>query len=345
MASSTSQNSSLFNSYLAYFFNEPNFDIPSATQKKLNIIRNILVHDTSTLSIQDYSTIESLVNLYKECNKHPEDENLRKQLISTIDYFFVALYLRSYKNTSSEYNSESYYEKAITELNKTIDVLKKTLVEPNQSSEQTDEIKKELEERKEQIKQIKAEKEELEKKLDAQKNIKDKITDAFKELKNHISHLEKEKRRLNRMFYIYAFLCVCVLVILVYFEFVYLSKWETPTKLIDYLPFYIPVPIVGGLLWAFIYQMNRAQRQLMLVAYELYHVDYVEGLLQAINMVSPNVTSASEKIGNVLDVMIKKHITTPNELFENSLDKEISKDNIDLKTFVNIAKEVKDVIK
>ena len=157
--------------------------------------------------------------------------------------------------------------------------------------------------------------------------------------------MEKEKTRLNWMFNVYAILCVCVLGVLVYFEFVYLSKWEAPTKLIDYLPFYIPVPIVGGLLWAFIYQMNRAQRQLMLVAYELYHVDYVEGLLQAINMVSPNVTSASEKIGNVLDIMIKKHITTPSELFDFSLDKEISKDNIDLKTFVNVAKEVKDVIK
>ncbi|MBP5318293.1 MAG: hypothetical protein J6Y77_02695 [Paludibacteraceae bacterium] len=157
--------------------------------------------------------------------------------------------------------------------------------------------------------------------------------------------MEKEKTRLNCMFNVYAILCVCVLGVLVYFEFVYLSKWQTPTKLIDYLPFYIPVPIVGGLLWAFIYQMNRAQRQLMLVAYELYHVDYVEGLLQAINMVSPNVTSASEKIGNVLDIMIKKHITTPSELFDFSLDKEISKDNIDLKTFVNVAKEVKDVIK
>jgi len=74
-------------------------------------------------------------------------------------------------------------------------------------------------------------------------------------------------------------------------------------------------------------------------------VDYVEGLLQAINMVSPNVASATEKIGNVLDIMIKKHITPPNELFECSLDKEISKDNIDLKTFVNMAKEIKDVIK
>ena len=157
--------------------------------------------------------------------------------------------------------------------------------------------------------------------------------------------MEEEKIRLDRMFYVYAGLCVCVLLVLVYFEYVYLSKWQTPTKLIDYLPFYIPLPIVGGLLWVFIVQMNRAQRQLMLVAYELYHVDYVEGLLQAINMISPNVASATERIGNVLDIMIKKYIKTPSEFVESSLDKEISKDNIDLKTFINIAKEVKDVIK
>jgi ABC-type multidrug transport system fused ATPase/permease subunit len=320
------------------------FDISTNNNmaRKLELIRHMLVHG-GNLNERDISILESIVDICKQCKDHPEK---KKELSSTL-FFYINLFwqFRNRRIVDSEYNTEEYYKKTISELETKVKELSTSLNESKESKEQKDEIKKELEERKEQIKQIKAEKEELEKKLDAQKNIKDKITDAFKELKNHISHLEKEKRRLNRMFYIYAFLCVCVLVILVYFEFVYLSKWETPTKLIDYLPFYIPVPIVGGLLWAFIYQMNRAQRQLMLVAYELYHVDYVEGLLQAINMVSPNVTSASEKIGNVLDVMIKKHITTPNELFENSLDKEISKDNIDLKTFVNIAKEVKDVIK
>lgn len=316
-------------------------DISPDMSIRLINIRDLL-HDGANLNERDIYILGKIVNLYKQYKDHPDETILKIQLFRAISSFGRN---RSIRITDSEYNTEEYYKKTISELEKKVEELSISLQESNESKEQKEEIKKELEERREQIRQITADKEELEKKLDAQENIKKKITYAFEGLKKHTSHLEKEKSRLNGMFYVYACLCFCVLGILVYFEYVYLSKWQTPTKLIDYLPFYIPLPIVGGLLWAFIYQMNRAQRQLMLVAYELYHVDYVEGLLQAINMVSPNVTSASEKISSVLDIMIKKHITTPIELFDCSLDKEISKDNIDLKTFVNIAKEVKDVVK
>lgn len=325
---------SIFRDYL--------LEIPNDTVRKLVHIRNVLVHE-GDLNERDISILELIVDIYKQCKEHPEKkEELSRQLFLYIDLFWQ---FRNRRIVDSEYNTEEYYKKTISELETKVKELSISLKESKESKEQKEEIKKELEERREQIRKITADKEELEKKLDAQENIKKKITDAFEGLKKHTSQLEKEKARLNWMFGVYAFLCVCVLGILVYFEFVYLSKWQAPTKLIDYLPFYIPVPIVGGLLWAFIYQMNRAQRQLMLVSYELYHVDYIEGLLQAINMVSPNVASATEKIGNVLDVLIKKHITSPNELFEKSLDKEISKDNIDLKTFVNLAKDVKGVIK
>lgn len=341
MADLEKQDALRFSDLLEHIALDPNLNLTERIRLRLQFIQSRLdriPRDSGTLF-----QMHRIENLYKQYNAHPEDNEGKTELIHRI--LFLYQRIRNNDMSDSEYNTEDYYKKTIEELENRIKDLNTTLKESKESNEKKNEIRKELEERREQIRQITADKEELEKKLDAQENIKKKITDAFKELKNHISHLKEEKTRLNWMFGVYAFLCACVLGILVYFEFVYLSKWEAPTKLIDYLPFYIPVPIVGGLLWAFIYQMNRAQRQLMLVAYELYHVDYVEGLLQAINMVSPNVTSASEKIGNVLDVMIKKHITTPNELFENSLDKEISKDNIDLKTFVNIAKEVKDVIK
>ncbi len=84
---------------------------------------------------------------------------------------------------------------------------------------------------------------------------------------------------------------------------------------------------------------------MIFVANELYHVDYVEGLLQAINLISPDAASASEKISHVLDILIKKHISIPEGLFEKSLDKEISKDTINVDTFIELAKKVKDVIK
>ena len=330
-------------SELSRLSKESDFSIPSETLAKFKSL--LPLQHNRILSTRELYELNKITILINKCRNNPKDETLKMELISHIEALYTLMHGDALIPTTIAYVTEDYLTKNISEFEQRINDLNKKLDGTKQSEEQKEIIRKELEESKEQVKQIKADKYELEKKLDAQENIKKKITDAFEELKNHISHLEKEKKRLNRMFNVYAFLCFCVLGILVYFEFVYLSKWEAPTQLIDYLPFYIPVPIVGGLLWAFIYQLNRAQRQLMLVAYELYHVDYVEGLLQAINMVSPSVTSASDKIGNVLDVMIKKHITIPNELFETSLDKEISKDNIDLKTFVNLAKDVKGVIK
>ncbi len=337
------QEVSRFSKLLGQIVSDSNLSLSEGTKSRLYIMQLDLYRIIRDAVGHFY--LMKIKRLYEDYNAHPENDDLKIHLrleISSLDHYMRT---RSNGMSDSEYNTEEYYKKTIAELETKVDKLSISLKESKESEEQKEEIKKELEERREQIRQITADKEELEKKLDAQENIKKKITYAFEGLKTHTSHLEDEKCRLKCMFYVYAFLCASVLGILVYFEYVYLSKWQTPTKLIDYLPFYIPVPIVGGLLWTFIYQMNRAQRQLMLVAYELYHVDYVEGLLQAINMVSPNVTSATDKIGNVLDIIIKKHITTPNELFECSLDKEVSKDNIDLKTFVNIAKEVKDVIK
>ena len=241
-------------------------------------------------------------------------------------------------------NSEQYYTQQISELQAKEDVLNKELVDLKKNNTEDQEKEEELKSIKEQIKQYEIEKDELIKKLDARNNIKEKISDAFKELKKHISHLEQEKTRLNRMFYIYAFLGIAVFFALVYLEWNYLSNWEDADNWMDYIQFYIPVPIVGGLLWGFISQMNRAQRQLIQVANVLHNIDYVEGLLLALNHISADVNSASDKICHVLDHLIKNHMSTPDGLSEQSLDAEISKDKINLSTFLKLAKDVKDVI-
>lgn len=245
----------------------------------------------------------------------------------------------------ADYNSENFYTKQIQELQEKERLLNIELSALKQKSAEHAKKEKELDNIKEQIKNSIAEKDELRKKLDARENMKERISTAFIELKKHISPLKKEEKRLNWMFYAYAALCVFVLGILVYFELSYLSKWEGAKNWIDYLPYYVPVPIVGGLLWVFIYQMNRVQRQLIQVANVLYHIDYIEGLLLAINLVSADVNSASEKISHVLDNLIKNYMSTPDSLSEQSLDAEISKDNINIHTFINLAKEIKDVIK
>lgn len=279
-----------------------------------------------------------------EMRKTHEETVYHRDFISAVNELWQISNIENPRQYMDQ-NSESYFSKRINEwkekekkLNEEIQTLKK-------ENGKYEEKEEELKDIKDKINKIQAERDDLLKKLDAQQNLESKISKAFTELKKHISPLKKEKTRLNWMFYIYAFLCVIVLGILIYFELSYLSKWEKPESWIDYLPFYIPVPIVGGLLWAFIFQMNRAQRQLMQVANVLYHIDYVEGLLLAINLVSSDIYSASEKISNVLDDMIKSYISFPDSLSQQVLDKELSKDNIDLHTFIHLAKEIKDALK
>lgn len=260
-------------------------------------------------------------------------------------------------------NSEKYYEEQIKELREKKVVLERDLANLREDYDKKDsyikeqiqlsatkelELKKKEEELnfiKEQIQQSEIEKEELKKKLDAFNNMQYRIRMAFEELKEHTLNLKSEKKRLNWMFYIYAVLCIGVLGLLVYFERDYLSEWKGVDKWIDYLQYYVPIPILGGLLWAFVFQMNRAQRQLMQIANVLHHIDYVEGLMLAIPIVSVDVNSASEKICNILDNLIKNYMNTSDSLSEQSLNSEISKDNINLHKFVGIAKELKEVFK
>lgn len=305
----------------------------------------------SRASWREYtSQLNKAFEIFENCGS---DSKASSEVKSLIRFYLLRLYRRcrviDKGGSNSNYNSKNYYTNQISTLEQKITDLNQQLSESKQSQEQKEELTKDLEITKEQLEQAKSNNEELKKALDAQENLKGKVSQAFVELKTHIKPLEVEKKRLNYMFGIYAFLCVCVLVLLVYFEYKYLLRWvdikSNEIKLIDYLPFYIPVPIVGGLLWVFMYQMNRAQRQLMVVANVLYHVDYIEGLLLAINMISPNVVAASEKISQVLDNLIRNYISIPNGLFERSLDTEISKDSINVDTFIDLAKKVKDVIK
>lgn len=335
--------------YLREFLKKPVSDGMPSSKKHLQSICDLLSSDNDFSHcyyiIEEYlSKIKMRIESYEN---NPNDHEARRKLRGAIINCYS--YLLRNQIRSSEYNTENYYTNQISTLEQKITDLNQQLSESKQSQKQKEELTKDLEITKEQLEQAKSNNEELKKALDAQENLKGKISQAFVELKTHIKPLEVEKKRLNWMFYTYAGLCLCVLVLLVYFEYKYLLRWvdikSNEIKLIDYLPFYIPVPIVGGLLWVFMYQMNRAQRQLMVVANVLYHVDYIEGLLLAINMISSNVAAASEKISQVLDNLIRNYISMPNGQFERSLDKEISKDSINVNTFIDLAKKVKDVIK
>lgn len=314
--------------------------------------------------------LKQIKSIIENIGKYPDNIQYLDEFVFYIRRLYSIIRNIDDRRVSSN-NSLEYYEKQIEDLKNKESVLKEEL---DKFKQENDSIQKEIEQSKrkgieglkkkeeelstfkqekekelnfikEQIKQTLFENDELKKELDASNNMQAKIREAFAELRKHSSNLEIEKKRLNCMFYVYAGLCTVVLGLLVWFECVYLSKWNGVDKWIDCLQYYVPIPIFGGLLWAFVFQMNRAQRQLMQIANVLHHIDYIEGLMLAIPIVSVDVNSASEKICNILDNLINSYMNTSDSLSEQSLNSEISKDNINLSTFINLAKEVKEVIK
>lgn len=57
----------------------------------------------------------------------------------------------------------------------------------------------------------------------------------------------------------------------------------------------IPIPVILGLLWGFITQMNRAQRLMVLLAKQIHEVKYTEGLLQALNTLSTDINESMQR--------------------------------------------------
>lgn len=147
------------------------------------------------------------------------------------------------------------------------------------------------------------------------------LADETKELNNKISpltlnsqdllvELTCEKKRLNVTFYVYAGLIIIVIG--------FLMGWETylvsniyiefqPEDWMKCLIFYLPIPISAGLLWAFIYQMNRAQRQLVRIAERIHIIRYKNALIStSMNLYSDGLKN-EDHVATLIDGIMKSN--------------------------------------
>lgn len=70
----------------------------------------------------------------------------------------------------------------------------------------------------------------------------------------------------------------------------------------------LPVPDTIGLLWGFITQRNRSQRQMVVLARQIYEVEYIKGLLQALNTLSIYIGESMSKINEAISHLIDNHL-------------------------------------
>lgn len=255
------------------------------------------------------------------------------------------------------FNSTDFYKNKIKSIDEEKKKLKELVYELENQTNQSIEIKKQLEFLQAELENathlIEFYKKELElrdKQEDAIKEWERKIETTFIRLKMPLNGIKNERRKLNWMFGIYGMLIISIIALLIALEIIAYSKIYNAIEFPNfknYIILFIPVPIAGGLLWAFICQLNRAQRQMVITSRYIYEIEYIEGLLLSINSLSANIDDAVKRINFALDKMIDNHLSTRGEnLFtEDSILKEEKKDKMPYEVVLKILGEIKEIAK
>lgn len=255
------------------------------------------------------------------------------------------------------FNSEKYYKDQIKQLELQKKSLEEELKEKQEESkinqerttEEINEKEEELRKAEEQIRNYQLKLEEKKKQENAISEWGDKIKTTFEELSCYLSPIKKEHNRLKLLFWIYAILAVVVVGIIVVLEIIICCKFSSTESFPnwkDHLTLLLPIPASGALLWAFISQLNRAQRQLVLLAKHIHEIEYTEGLLLSLNSLSIDMEDSMKRVNSAIDRLLDNHLSMGIEVCrcdEDSIIKEEKKDMVPVDLILKLIKEVKGV--
>ena len=326
----------------------------------LNIILEALEKD-ETKGINSSNFYEAKVKeLTKSIEKDSKATNDYLRIVNYIDHKSIELEelkreleqankkLEEEKRKNSakrltELKSYEEYSRLLNELNEA----KHKLIEAQEKKKELEGLKKSLEEQKKLATRYKLELEKAKEKENAIENWKTKISDAFKGLKIPIDRLEKEHQRLKSLYNIYKWASSALVLILVAIEFIVCQKINNAILLPTWEQYWttiLPIPVVVGLLWGFITQMNRAQRQMVVLARQIYEVEYIEGLLQALNTLSVDIGESMSKINEAISHLIDNHLRNMDGIHidETTLQKLEKQDALPYEKIPELIKLIKD---
>lgn len=252
-------------------------------------------------------------------------------------------------------NSQEFYESSIADAQKQIEELSQEIQQLKKNKSSDEDVAKKSAEKEKEIAHLTRiiklfEERENERKIrdDVIATWNTKITDAFKLLDKHIDPIKKEHKRLCELYWAYNILSIGIIALLVVIEIVICYKlyaYDEIPKFKDYLLIALPVPIAVGLLWGFITQMNRAQRQRVVLSKNIHDIKYTEGILLSINNLSTDVSSSTKRINDALDKLLDKHLSHDSwEGSESRLKMEERKDAIPYESLIQIIKSLRGVI-
>lgn len=269
-------------------------------------------------------------------------------------------YLNNYiHKTRNIYNSETFYDERIRELETQKKELLNYLSEQKNiqaKSEEEDKEKEELIKRKEkallkaneQIRQYQIELDEKKKKDNAIDEWNSKIKSTFEELTTCLTPMKDEHNRLNTLFWIYSGLTLLVITTIILLEVYIFCKLHNSTGFPEWKNYFAaitPIPVFGGLLWAFIIQLNRTQRQLVILAKHIHEIKYVEGLLLSVNSLSLDINESTKRVNWAIDRLLDNHLNNnSNSITEQGIIQEEKKDYVPIDTVLKLLKEIKGIV-
>lgn len=251
-------------------------------------------------------------------------------------------------SNNSAVNSVEYYNTKIEELKirekKLLDTIK---TETGRSKEEIQKTQNELEKAKATILKYENEREIKSKQEAAREDWKNIIVETFNDLKNYLAPIKLEKKRLQCLFWGYLISSLLIVILIVIIEIVAVAKVGSISGypgFKEYITIYLPLPVAGALLWGFIYQMNRAQRQLIVLAKTIHKVEYIQGLLLSINKLAPTIVDGITRINLALDKLINNYFSEKECNSEEDFIKEEKKDVVPVDSLIKILKEIKGVV-
>ena len=301
---------------------------PAIVLKRIN---NIFEKISNADNVEDTTFISNIHMQLHACLRLLKELNSTRSIVLNSEKFYTDL-INSSTNKINELSQE--IEK-LREEKSTLTVNKKVLAEKEDELKKLTLIVEEYRNRENELKL----------RDDAIANWKTKIQASFKELDTHITPIKKEHKRLCELFWIYNILSLGVIILLIVLEVIIcckLCKFDGIPPFKDYISLIVPIPIAIGLLWGFITQANRAQRQRVVLSKFIHDIKYTEGILLSINNLATDVSDSAQRINNALDKLLDKHLSCNLDYIkENSLKEEEKKDTIPYDLLINIIKELK----
>lgn len=318
--------------------------------KSLINLRDYL--DSDDIYIEALRFLDKNKTFINKCIESFQKEYVSSKTLRLLEHVFISALHLCTKSTV-EFNTDNFYDEKIDNAKKEESNLKEKLdlllSQNSQDQNKIASLQNRLNHASKTLSELNAQKELLQKQNDAQNNIQRRIQDSFKILSDDSADIEGEKSRLNWLYYGFLFLSILVLSIFFVLEvilwFHILNNLYAYSEWTDYLPFYLPIPLCAGLLWFSVYQMNRAQRQLLQIARQLHNIKYLEGLLLSINNLSLDLNDGLHKIQTLLDRVADRYVQGGDMIDTSKINRTCSEDKVNIDELMNVLKKIKELVK